>query len=231
MPEAGVDDAAMPEAGVDDAAMPEAGQDPLSPQPIDVVRPTDDAHAMELVRGNAFATDAGVAFYPAGDEVRPFADAVRATDGYVTLDLHGSRTGFTIGEYRLTPRQFALALRELFASGGAELPEGAGIKLLPCDTAYGGESSVAAQLARELGVAVIAPDQPVWTAMDGKEIVSSPVPFGGFFVPTYPPDGQWHRFSADGTETALDVTPGYHGDTVQSLIDLDGSAEAGPGGS
>jgi hypothetical protein len=51
---------------------------------------------------------------------------------------------------------------------------GAGIKLISCDTATGGTPRRPAALARALGVEVIAPDQPVWTAMDGEEVVASP---------------------------------------------------------
>jgi hypothetical protein len=80
------------------------------------------------------------------------------------------------------------------------IPFGAGIKLISCDTATGGDASPAAALARALGLEVIAPDQPVWTAMDGEEIVASPRLRDGTIVPTDPPDGRWHRFGPAGTE-------------------------------
>src|SRR5690606_35736298 len=146
--------------------------------------------------------EAGLAFYAADDDVRDFARAVRPTDGFVTLDLHGSPKGFRIDDHLLTPDQFAAALRALQADGLLALPEGHGIKLLSCDTATGGPASPAAQLARALNVEVIAPDQPVWTTMDGEEVVASPVLIDGDFLPADPPDGGWHRFAPDGRDIA-----------------------------
>ncbi|HEX6872777.1 MAG TPA: hypothetical protein VF163_16900, partial [Micromonosporaceae bacterium] len=122
-----------------------------------------DQEAVELVRQTAFDTDAGLAFYAAADEVREFARAVPPAPGFVTLDLHGSPRGFVIEDAVLTPAQFAAALRQLRSEGVLNLPVGAGIKLVSCDTAVGGQTSPAAILARELGVEVVAPDQPVWT--------------------------------------------------------------------
>jgi hypothetical protein len=168
----------------------------------------------DLVRETAFATPAGFAFYPDGDGVRAFAEAVQPTEGYVTLDVHGSRLGFSIDGHRLSAEQFARALRTMVGEGVLEIPEGAGIKLISCESAYHGPDSIAAALARELGVEVIAPDQVVWTSMDGEEIVASPVRVGGVIIPGYPPDGSWHRFGPDGVELPLDGDPGYHGPPV-----------------
>ena len=153
-----------------------------------------DGEALEVARRNVFDTTAGLGFYLDGDEVRDFARAVHPTDGYVTIDVHGSTRYFQIGDLRLTPDQFADALKQLRADGLLDLPAGVGIKLLSCDTGVGGLNSPAAVLARRLGVEVVAPDQPVWTALDGDEVVSSPTVFGGNFVPSSPPDGTWHRF-------------------------------------
>ncbi len=170
-----------------------------------------DAEAAALARQTAFRTDAGVGFHPADDDIRDFARAVLPTPGYVTVDLHGAPDGFYIGNRRLSPQQLATALRSAAVDGFFELPDGVGIKLLSCETAAGGPASMAAALARELGREVIAPDQIVWTALDGEEIVSSPVAFGGALVPAYPPDGAWHRFGPAGAELTLGFDPGYHG--------------------
>jgi len=164
-----------------------------------------DEQAVDLVRANVFATDAGLAFYAVDDEIRDFARAVFATEGYVTLDLHGSPKGFQIDDYMISPEQFAGALRVLRDSGVLELPTGVGIKLLSCDTAVGGADSPAALLAHELGVDIVAPDQPVWTTLDGEEVVASPVLLGGTFMPADPPDGNWHRLTATGAESTLGV--------------------------
>jgi hypothetical protein len=185
-----------------------------APAGPDLFPPLADDEARALIIDNAFATDAGVGFYADGDPTREFARAVEPTEGYVTLDLHGGTDGFYIDGHRVTPEQFADALGRLYADGVFDLPEGIGIKLLSCDTAYGGEASPAAALARALGVEVIAPDRVVWTSMAGEEIVSSPKPFGGYIIPTYPPDGRWHHFDASGGEIDIGFDPGYHGPAV-----------------
>jgi hypothetical protein len=160
----------------------------------DARRLATDAEALELVRQNVFDTNAGLGFYTPDDDIRDFARAVHPTDGYVTLDLHGSARGFQIGNRLLTVTQFADALQELRVAGVLDLPAGVGVKLLSCDTARGDFNSPAAVLARRLGVEVIAPDEPVWTAMNGAEVVSSPALLDGNLVPTYPPDGTWILF-------------------------------------
>jgi hypothetical protein len=185
----------------------------LAPRP-ELFPEIDDVEARNLIYDNLFATDAGLGFYVDGDGTRDFARAVEPTDGFVTIDIHGGTDGFYIDGHRITADQFARSLRDLYADGVLELPEGAGIKLLSCQTAFGGDDSPAAALSRALGVDVIAPDQVVWTAMDGVEIVSSPKPFGGFVIPTYPPDGAWHRFDPVLGEVPLDFDPGYHGPPV-----------------
>jgi hypothetical protein len=173
-----------------------------------------DLEARNLVYDSLFATSAGWAFYVEGDPTRAFASSVEPTEGYLTLDLHGGTDGFYIDGHRLTPEQFARNLRDLYADGVLDLPEGTGVKLLSCDTAFGGEQSPAAALARALAVEVIAPDRTVWTSMEGVEVVSAPALFGGFIIPKFPPDGAWHRFDAFGEEVPLDFDPGYHGPPV-----------------
>ena len=163
--------------------------------------------AVSLARQHAFTTNAGLAFYPDGDSIRSFAHAIHPTDGFVTLDLHGSPHGFQIDNRVLSPEQFAAALRSLEADGMISLADGVGIKLLSCDTAAGGPDSVAARLARALGVEVIAPDTAVWTTPDGTEIVASAVLDHGIWIPKHPPDGAWHHFDPHGTETLLDDLP------------------------
>lgn len=218
------------------ATAPDAGTVPVPGEPADrpepdgadgAARAITDEEAIELVRTTAFETDAGLAFYTVDDEIRDFARAVHPTDGFVTLDLHGSPDGFQIDDAAMTPWQFAMALRELQAAGVLQVPEGVGIKLLSCDTAVGGDVSPAARLARELGVDVVAPDQPVWTTLDGDEVVASPVLVGGVVMPADPPDGEWHLFAAAPTGSlapvAGDGTNGGLGSVVHS-----GLSERGP---
>ncbi len=173
-----------------------------------------DDEALELVYDSLLVTDAGLAFYAVDDDIREFATAVHPTDGFVTIDLHGAPDSFEIDGFLLSPHQFAGALRHLRDQGLLELPPGVGIKLMSCDTAVGGPDSAAATLARELGVVVVAPDQPVWTTRNGEEIVSSAALVDGRWTPTDPPDGDWHAFDAVGNEIPLDA--GYLADNPSS---------------
>jgi hypothetical protein len=174
---------------------------------VDLRHPVTDVEAAILVRDSAVLTPAGLAFYAAEDNTRFYAAAVRPVAGYVVLDLHGSRSGFQIGTGLLTPQQFGGVLRGLLDRGLLVLPDGLAFKLIACDTAFGGERSPAAILARTVGVEVVAPDQPVWTAIDGDELVSSPRLVNGNLVPTVPPDGRWHRFDPTGRERELGRPP------------------------
>ncbi len=224
---AGSGRAAVADTGQPDSAV--GGQLPSGR--VDFLAELSDQNAHDLVRDTVFTTNAGLGFYVDADSTRDFARAVEPTDGYVTLDLHGSTDGFYIDEHKLTPAQFARALRELVADGVLHLAPEQGIKLLSCQTAHGGRESPAAALARELGVDVIAPDDVVWTSMAGDEIVSSPTTFAGYIIPTYPPDGGWQRFTPAGAEVALSFDPGYHGPPVDGgrpLSQFDAERSTGP---
>ena len=59
---------------------------------------------------------------------------------------------------------------------------------------------------------MVAPDLPVWTTLDGEELVAGPVLVDGFILPADPPDGSWHRFSPDGRTMLLGPT--FDGPTV-----------------
>ena len=199
-------DAFSADAGATDGT-PGSGIEDFLNLPPDPRHSVTDAEAVALVRRHVVQTDAGLAFYPVHDQMRDFARAMRPADGLLTLDLHGSRIGFQVEDGLLTPEQLATALRDLRAAGVLDLPEGAGLKLVACDTAFGGEHSPAARLARALGVEVVAPDEPVWTTVDGYEFVSSPTLVQGNLLPAWPPDGAWHRFSASGREIPLGRDP------------------------
>jgi hypothetical protein len=157
--------------------------------------PVTDPEAIALVREHVFETEAGFGFYARTDENRMFAHAVRPVDGLVMLDLHGTRHGFRIADRLLTPVQFGEGLRELERAGRVSLPAGSGFRLVSGDSGRGGSDSPAAALAGALGVVVVAPDQPVWTTVDGIEVASSATLVDGNLLPKLPPDGAWRRLS------------------------------------
>jgi hypothetical protein len=192
---------------------PGAGAGPVPPAvvPVGGARPVTDAEAVALVRQHVFETEAGLGFYARTDDNWIFAHAVPPTEGLVTLDLHGRPGGFRIEDGLLTPAQFAGALRALERAGRISLPAGSGLRLVSGDTGRGGAESPAAALARALGVDVVAPHQPVWTTLDGIEVVSSATLIDGNLRPRLPPDGAWHRFPAAGAESAAPATAGPPG--------------------
>jgi hypothetical protein len=148
-----------------------------------------DAEALARAWACLFATEAGYGFHPPGDENRELARVIRPIPGQVALDVTGDADGFTIDGGRLTPVQFAGVLREFIEAGALTVRPGEGIRLVS-----GGAPEHAATLAATLGLAVYAPLEAVWTAIDGEEIVASPRLVEGVFGPTDRPDGGWHRF-------------------------------------
>ena len=155
----------------------------------------------------AFATPAGYGFYAADDDVRDFARAVRPADGLVTLDLHGSPQG--LPDRRSADQPGPVRLRRCGSSSATRRSccrPGTASSCSRATPPPAGQRSPAAHLARELGVAVVAPDLPVWTTLDGEEMVATPVLVDGYILPADPPDGAWHRFVPDGTTTLLGPT-------------------------
>jgi hypothetical protein len=152
-----------------------------------------DAEAVELVRDSLHRTPAGYAFYPPGDEMLRFADAVRPRDGVVNLDLHGSTDGFHLGDRVLTGEQFAHAVEALRREGALTIGPDDVVRLGACDVARG-EDSPAARFADESGHRVIAPTERLWTNLHGDEVVSSAHLRDGRWVPGQPPDGHWRTF-------------------------------------
>jgi hypothetical protein len=151
--------------------------------------PLSDVEALVRARACLFATEAGYGFYPPGDENRALARAMRPTPGWVTLDLHGDIDGFTIDSGRLAPAQFGGVLRELMTSGELTVRADEGIRLI---SGCGAEH--AARLAGDLGVAVLAPDGPLWTSLVGGEIAATACFVAGAFLPADPADGGWDCF-------------------------------------
>jgi hypothetical protein len=163
-----------------------------------------DEEALSLVRDNVQQTQSGYSFYPQGDELHQFADAVPPHDGTINLDLHGSEHGFHIDGRVMTGEQFARAIRQLEAEGVVNL-DGGNVRLSSCDIARG-DDSPAAQFAREAGVSVTAPTERLWTSLAGNEIVSSAHLQDGRWVPGQPPDGGWRTFTPDGTDSTTQPT-------------------------
>ncbi|ASO18473.1 hypothetical protein FHR81_002881 [Actinoalloteichus hoggarensis] len=139
-------------------------------------------------------TPAGRAFFPDEPETsRSAMDVAPDPDGRRTYDLHGDRQHVFIGDQTLTAAEFADVVR-------AD-PDwnGEAIRLLSCDTG-GLPDGFAAQLARELGVEVLAPTEMGWVGADGSVFSAEGVQNAdGDRIPTDPPGGRWDTFHPDGT--------------------------------
>ncbi|MBB5910294.1 hypothetical protein [Actinoalloteichus hymeniacidonis] len=158
-------------------------------------------------------TPAGRAFFPDEPETQRSAQTVAPDpDGRRTYDLHGDQQNVFIGDQTLDAAGFADIVR-------AD-PDwnGEAIRLLSCDTG-GLPDGFAADLARELGVEVLAPTQMGWANADGSLFSSSGTQDAdGNWTPADPPDGTWQAFQPDGTTTDFSDGP-YLGDSA---------AEGGP---
>lgn len=165
------------------------------------IRPDGELAAESRVFArSAFDTEAGAAFFdPADAAMRSAADHVPPAAGEFTIDVHGDAHAVSVWdgagtEHRLPAHEFAEVIRHNTGWDGQ-----APIRLLSCDTGNGAHP-FAADLARELGVPVSAPDRPVWTFPDGREPVVTGFDRGpnGELTPRIPPDGQWNHFGPDG---------------------------------
>lgn len=211
-----------------DWVFPDSTQHGPHPEPPDAThrgpelgdtRPPPDRHssagATDAFRHSTFETPAGAAFFdPADAHMRSAAGDVPRFPGEFTVDVHGDHHSVSVydsagNQHQLSPHDFADAIRNSGWDG--QTP----IRLMSCDTG-GGSHSFAADLARELGVRVTAPDRPVWSYPDGRQPVVTGFERGsdGERVPRIPPDGSWHQFEPDGTTRQVHDSSGP--DHVQS---------------
>lgn len=205
-----------------DWVFPDSTQHGPHPEPPDATHrgpelgdtgPPPDRHssagATDAFRHSTFETPAGAAFFdPADAHMRSAAGDVLRFPGEFTVDVHGDHHGVSVydsagNQHRLSPHDFAEAIRNSGWDG--QTP----IRLMSCDTGTGNHS-FAADLARELGVRVTAPDRPVWSYPDGRQPVVTGFDRGpdGERVPRIPPDGSWHQFEPDGTTRQVLDPPG-----------------------
>jgi hypothetical protein len=217
---------------------PQPGHEPAPPDHIDrgddhesrpdgpgPYLPVTDAQAVDLVREHLHEVPSGYAFYPDGDHVLPFAEAVRPREGVVNLDLHGTGDGFLLDGRILTGEQFAHAIDAMRREGLIHIEPGDRIRLGSCDVGRG-DDPPAQHFARASGLEVIAPTERLWTNMRGEEIVSSARLQDRRWVPGLPPDGHWRTFSPEHE------IPGGHGtepDATRGGLEPRGSDQHEPG--
>ncbi len=105
-------------------------------------------------------------FTPKKDRYGIYAGKAKSDLGYTDIIIHGSKEGFshtTQGQV-FSPKKFAAMLKK------SQNYKGGPIRLLSCDTAGCG-ATAASELAKELGVEIVAPTKKVWAYPSGHLVV------------------------------------------------------------
>ncbi|OHT81187.1 alpha/beta hydrolase [Mycobacteroides saopaulense] len=194
------------------------------------IDPYGRSAAADVFRQSAFDTHSGAAFFdPTDTTMRSAAGNVPKFPGEFTVDVHGDQHGVSVrdgagNEHRMSAREFAEIVRSNTGWDGHSP-----IRLLSCDTGAGSHP-FAAELARELGVAVTAPDKPVWTFPDGRQPIVTGFDRGinDGQVPRIPPDGGWHRFSPDWATDRTQATDQTRNSPVDGAIPRSGKDPSEP---
>jgi len=193
--------------------------------------PPDLPVRLRAAYGVSEATPAGRSLYGPGDQsMRELARRVRPDAYRYVLDGHGTRAGMWVGDQELSVGDIADVVRNDPAWDGRDLV------LLSCGNVRGG-AAFPADLARDLGVPVVAPDGLVWSDGRGRVFSASaadqpdrPGPTGGR-GPTWPPDRGWRTFHPDSVPAppgpdAVVVADDGGGDVLTGL-GMDPAASAG----
>jgi hypothetical protein len=143
---------------------------------------------------------AGLMFVSHRDDLYKYAVKVKPLQGFEDVVFHADRTSFLILDpetddivQRISPKELSEILR------GSNNYNGSAIRLLSCQAGYGGEQSLAKQLANELGVEVMAPTETLAIDNTGKTFISDNTVLldmwgDGIEVK---PTGKWETFTAE----------------------------------
>lgn len=209
------------------ATTPPTDTDPNTDPESDPNTPTDpntpdDVDLDAIHNQYAEQTPAGVSHHRGDPTMGDLPHRVPADPDHFTADTHITPDGYArIGDHTLTPQQYADLLRRSGWDGVTP------IRLIGCDAATNG---FARQLARELGVDVLAPTHAAWTDTNGNIFSSSPITNpDGTRSPRVPPDGQWQTHHPTGTTTPAGTTSTPPGSAPPKQIDADSAVDRGRG--
>ncbi len=149
--------------GSPDAGRSSAGQSmPVHGEGLDVGSSgLGHSAAVDAAWAERLRTPGGMAFFPATEpELRLVAGTLPSFPGEYTFDAHGSSYAVEFDGNALTAAEVAELIRADERWGHRP------VRLFSCNTGRG-ENPIAAELAAELGVRVIAPDDVVWSDADG----------------------------------------------------------------
>jgi hypothetical protein len=123
--------------------------------------PGSGSPAVEAAWAERLRTPGGMAYYPSSDfGLRAAAATLPPFSGEYTFDAHGRGDCVEFGRREMSAGEIAELIRADNRWGGRP------VRLFSCNTGRG-ESPVAAELAKVLGVRVVAPDDLAWSAADG----------------------------------------------------------------
>ena len=151
--------------------------------------------SVQAGRSSGFETPGGRAYFPPTEpDLREAPAVLPAFPGEYTFDAHGSSEHVFIGEETLSAPEVAELIESDEKWGGRP------IRLFSCDTGLG-ESPIAAEIAKLLGVKVTAPEGSAWSSADGRhgvfpievKVVNGAV----VEVPNYEAEGTWREFYPD----------------------------------
>jgi hypothetical protein len=198
-----------------------------APEPSAELRPSEAAPAglpahLRAAYDLSEATPAGRSLYgPDEPNMRELARRVRPDPDRYVLDGCGTPAGMRVGDRDLRVADIAAIVRDDPAWDGRELV------LLSCGS-VGGGAEFAADLARDLGVPVVASRGPVWSDRRGRVFFAlapdQPLTNGGQ-GPTWPPDRGWRTFHPD----SVPAPPGPDAVVVARTDDGDGLTEPSMG--
>jgi hypothetical protein len=144
---------------------------------------------------SGFETPGGRAYYPPTEpDLREAAAALPAFPGEYTFDAHGSSEHVFIGDETLSAPEAAALIES------DEKWDGRPIRLFSCNTGLG-ESPIAGEIAKLLGVKVTAPEGRAWSSADGRygvhPIEVKVVEGAVVEVPNRKVEGTWREFYPD----------------------------------
>jgi len=155
---------------------------------------------------NVAHTDAGMSLFDRAEKNESFtARQVKPIPGTFVIDMHGSPDQARVGRSNLSARDVAEILRANPGWDG-KTP----ITLIGCDTGKL-PNGFAAQLAKEAGVPVTAPNTDAWVDYEGNVFASQSHKTIDGHRPGWPPNGEWHTYGPDGTHQydARPYPPGH----------------------
>lgn len=159
---------------------------------------------LRQIYDNSISTPAGRAFYDANDaRMQRAANAIMPDPDRYTVDVHANAHTAAVDGRPVSARELADLIR------ADPNYDGKPIRLIACETGRD-PNGFAAELARELGVDVVAPDKKASNSADGRPMASDTlVGADGKRYKVMPPNGQWHTFHPDGSRSEATSSDGY----------------------